>query len=141
MVYFFELIPYFQYICQMQYKSMRFIVSLVTSIIMLGHTFVPHHHAEEHGHGHRHSHHHENKGIKDLFSHHCHSSDCFTSLQKYEIGKTVQQLAPGLIISHSIYRALTTFYKPVQNTYECDYTYISPHLVHLDFRGPPSLSV
>jgi hypothetical protein len=106
---------------------------------MLGHCFVPHHHAEEHRHGHRH--HHESKGIKDLFSHHCHSPDSFTSVQKYETRKTVQQLVPPFIDKHSDYIPFIACYKPVKNIYDCNYVYISPHLVHLDFRGPPSPSV
>tara|TARA_B100001105_G_C22314556_1_gene409662 strand:+ start:714 stop:1046 length:333 start_codon:yes stop_codon:yes gene_type:complete len=110
---------------------------------MLGHTLVPHHHAEEHGHGHdhHHTHHHENKGIKDLFSHHCHSVDCFTSVEKFEVHSTIEKPSPTAIEVQSSGTALRTYYRPVLKTYKFTYIYISPHLVHLDFRGPPALSV
>ncbi|PZR12180.1 MAG: hypothetical protein DI539_20240 [Flavobacterium psychrophilum] len=126
----------------MQYKSIRFIVSLITSIILLGHSLVPHHHADQHAPGHHHEHHkHEHKGISDLFSHHCHSADCFTSIQKHEVSKTVYQQLPATIQQQSQFIALQAYHKPVKQLYDCKYIYISPHLVSLDFRGPPSQSV
>lgn len=131
----------FDYICFMQYKSIRFIISAITSIILLGHTFVPHHHAEEHGHGHLHQHHHEGKGLKNLFSHHCHSTDCFTSIQKYEVAKSVHQQDPAIITPQPRFIVIQSFYRPVNFKYDCNYIYISPHLVNLDFRGPPSQTV
>ena len=127
----------------MQYKSIRFIISLVTSIVMLGHTFVPHHHAEEHthGHGHYHSHQHESKGVKDLFAHHSHSTDCFTVVQKLEVGKHVYHADPVFVSQDLAYSALKLLYRPIHLNYKTGYIYKPPHLVHLDFRGPPCPSV
>lgn len=123
----------------MQYKSLRFFVSLITSIILLGHTLVPHHHADAHSHGHRHNHehNHENRGIKDLFAHHCHSVDYFTSVQKHEASKPVGHAAPAIATSQYSFNPAKAIYKPVKYEYKSSYIYISPHLVNLDFRGPP----
>lgn len=125
----------------MQCKSIRFIVSLITSIILLGHTLVPHHHTEEHQPGHSHSHQYKIRGLKDFFSQHCHSSDCFTRAEKHEIGKTVGQHAPAIATSIYYNAGPVTLHRPVQRAYKCTYTYTSPHLVNLDFRGPPHYSV
>lgn len=124
----------------MQYKSLRTILNLLTSIILLAHTFVPHHHAEEHLN--LLVHHHEHTGgLGDLFTSHCHSGDSFISFQKHEIQQTVHSQA---IITSDKKKQVCEYiptYKLCSYTYKSEYIYISPHLLSLDFRGPPCLSV
>jgi hypothetical protein len=121
----------------MHKKLFRIFIALATSIILLGHTFVPHHHEEQHSHNHEH-HHHEQGGLKDLFTHHCHSTDCFTSVHRHEVNQPAHQQVPGTLVYESYFICDKGFFKPEQYIYKCDYVYISPHLINLDFRGPPS---
>jgi hypothetical protein len=126
----------------MHKKLFSIFINLATSIILLGHSFVPHHHHEaQHSHGHEHHHHNDQGGLKDLFAHHCHTSDYFTSVHKHEVSQLAHQQVFDAVISESYYIYTTGVYRPARHKYSCDYVYISPHFVNLDFRGPPSPSV
>lgn len=124
----------------MQYKSLRTILNLFTSIILLAHTFVPHHHAEEHLN--LPLHHHEHTGsLGDLFTDHCHSGNSFISFQRQEIKHSLQVqdiIQPDVKEYSAIYAKV---YKPCRYTYNSEYKYISPHLLSLDFRGPPTQTI
>ncbi|MEL1245554.1 hypothetical protein AAEO56_14865 [Flavobacterium sp. DGU11] len=128
------------YICEMRHKLLSYFVCLLTSTILLAHALVPHHHEQEHsivGH-----HDHEaDGGLKGVFTTHCHSSDCFTSLVKHTTEQSQYKHVESAILANDIAFIQNSSFSKPKNYISCNYTPSSFHLLHIDFRGPPAFSV
>lgn len=136
----------------MMRKMFHILLSFLTSTVLLGHALVYHPHDEahqRHEHGHHHhngGHHHtegeEDFGLKHLFTHHVHFCDTFT---ENPTGKTLVQVAKSfatVTTSYSDYAvAIPYVHQGVKEKYREPIIQKSPHLVHLDFRGPPTCAV
>lgn len=132
----------------MMRKTFHILLSFLTSTVLLGHALVYHPHDEahlRHVHGHHHHdgghHHHDNEedsGLKHLFTHHVHFSDTFSESNGE---KTVVQVAKSLatVTTTPTYKVVSIPYvhQNRRETYREPIIPKSPHLVHLDFRGPP----
>lgn len=107
-------------------------------VIQLIHSVVPHSHHQDHVDQHHHNHDSEDQSIFHLFSHYQHSTETFTSQTEdaeINITRELQALKSKEYVIAQSFGA-----KPLPTTaYVGPFIYISPHLVSLQFRGPPTV--
>jgi hypothetical protein len=121
----------------------------IACVIQFAHSAVPHSHAEEHHHG-QHSHHHqhdhdnssdtEGKTLVPFFSHFGHSAETFTNHQTEDIKISQHDAFQPAFVEHqsSVIEGLAVESKIPKKAFDEPYIYISPHLLSLQFRGPPA---
>lgn len=114
--------------------------------LQFGHSLFPHTHIIEHYHNGKQHHHHEEKsdenGLPVLFSHFNHTSDSFSNSHIEDAVTTVKEVSNQIVVLNSslFYSNSTGFYtkKEVVRNKEL-FIFNSPHLLSLQFRGPPTL--
>ncbi|AWH84101.1 hypothetical protein HYN59_02795 [Flavobacterium album] len=125
----------------MRHKLLSFFICLLTSTILLAHAVVPHHHEQEHAIL-RHHHHEADGGLKGIFTTHCHSIDCFTSVAKHAASERTGNKHIGYaVLSENITPVAGIRFIQPKNYVPFSYTHSSFHLINIDFRGPPEFSV
>ena len=115
-------------------------------ILQFGHSLFPHTHIIEHHHNGKHHHHHEEQSDENrlpiLFSHFNHTSDSFSNSHIEDVVSIVKEVPNQIIVLNNClsYSNVIGYYtkKEVVRNKE-PLIFISPHLLSLQFRGPPTL--
>ena len=129
-------------------RTISILFLFLACILQLGHGLFPHTHIKEHHHNGAHHHHHEETAEENslslLFSHFNHTSDAFSNSHIEDVVTIVKEVASQIIVLNSClsYPNFTGFYTKkeiVRN--QQPLIFISPHLLSLQFRGPPTFLI
>jgi len=131
----------------MMIKKQLYIYLLYTAcFLQFGHSLFPHTHIKEHHHNGKQHHHHEEQSNENsfplLFSHFNHTSDTFSNSHIEDLVTIVKEVPNQIVVLNSclFYSNFVGFYikKELVRNKE-PLIFISPHLLSLQFRGPPTL--
>jgi hypothetical protein len=131
----------------MMIKKQLYIYFLFAAcLLQFGHSLFPHTHSIEHHHNGQQHHHHEEQSDENslplLFSHFNHTSDSFSNSHIEDVVSIVKEVPNQIVVlnsrlSHSNSTGFCTKKEVVRNKEPL--IFISPHLLSLQFRGPPTL--
>lgn len=130
-------------------KSLAISFLFLACFLQLGHSLFPHAHAKEHHHNGKHHHHHNDEhsdenGLSLFFSHFNHTSDTFSNGHLEEGIKIINEVPNQILILNTPEFFLNSFkfyYKKELVRNKEPLIFISPHLLSLQFRGPPTLFI
>lgn len=130
-------------------KKQLYIYFLYTAcILQFGHSLFPHTHIIEHYHNGKNHHHHEEQSDENslplLFSHFNHTSDSFSNSHIEDVVSIVKEVTNQIVVLNSrlSYLNSTGFYTKTELVRNKELLiFISPHLLSLQFRGPPTLFI
>ena len=114
--------------------------------LLLGHGWFLHTHIEAHQHDGEHHHHHEgdldNSSLSFLFSHFYHTSDNHLHSHIGDVVTIVKKVSNQIIALNTNLSYSNSIKLPIKKElvwHKEPFIFISPHLLSLQFRGPPTL--
>jgi hypothetical protein len=138
---------FFHTFVRMFKKSLVISFLFLAWFLQLGHSLFPHAHVKEHHHSGKHHHHHNDEhsnenGLSLFFSHFNHTSDNFTKGHSDDEVRFIDVNSLKAVTTEIAEINLEFFWsssKQLAKTFREPFVFISPHLLSLQFRGPPTL--